>query len=95
MPENASEEEQKSIQTELDKLLLPAWAAVADMPAVTLDQKQSDLILHGQSVEQAEYVEGDMVRLFAAGEIERFLGVAEVVDNRFKPKRLICTEADQ
>lgn len=95
MPENASEEEQKSIQTELDKLLLPAWAAVADMPAVTLDQKQSDLILHGQSVEQTEYAEGCMVRLFAAGETERFLGVAEVVDNRFKPKRLICTEADQ
>jgi len=95
MPENASEEEQKSIQTELDKLLLPAWAAVADMPAVMLDKKQSDLILHGQSVEQTEYAEGYMVRLFAIGETERFLGVAEVVDNRFKPKRLICTEADQ
>lgn len=95
MPENASEEQQKSIQIELDKLLLPPWAAVADLNAVRLDQKQSDLVLHGQSIAQDQYPEGTMVRLFAEGDQERFLGVAEVVDGRFKPKRLICTEADQ
>ncbi|WP_286240126.1 tRNA pseudouridine(55) synthase TruB [Neptuniibacter halophilus] len=95
VPENAGESEQKGIQTELDKLLLPAWAAVADLPAASLDQKQSDLILHGQSVVQDSYPEGSMVRLFTAAETPRFLGVAEVVEQRFKPKRLVCTEDDQ
>ncbi len=99
IPENATEEQQKSIQIALDKLLLPAWAAVADLPAARLDQKQSDLVLHGQSVEQEKqpcaFAEGEMVRLFSVGVIERFLGVAEVVDGRLKPKRLICTAADQ
>ena len=37
LPENPDEEQQKSIHIELDKLLLPAWAAVDDMPAVQLD----------------------------------------------------------
>jgi len=103
IPENAEESQQKSIQIELDKLLLPAWAAVEDMPAIQLDQEQSDLILYGQSVGQEsqpeQYAEGAFVRLFAdaASEEEqvRFLGVAEVVESRLKPKRLICTEADQ
>lgn len=103
IPENAEESGQKSIQTELDKLLLPAWAAVADMPAIQLDQNQTNLILHGQTVEQdseqEQHAEGSMIRLFAEASSEeekaRFLGVAEVVDNHLKPKRLICTEADQ
>lgn len=95
IPENADELAQKGIQIELDKLLLPAWAAVADMPAVQLDQKQTDLILHGQAIHQDQFTEGAMIRLFSESEAGRFLGVAEVVDQRLKPKRLICTEADQ
>jgi len=99
VPENADEEQQKSIQIELDKLLLPAWAAVADMPAAQLDQHQTDLILHGQSVPQNEYDAGVLVRLFSTAteiQAERFLGVAEVSDEGvLKPKRLVCTEDDQ
>lgn len=99
VPENADEDQQKSIQIELDKLLLPAWAAVADMPAVQLDQQQTSLMLHGQSVVNNEYEVGSLIRLFASAtenESERFLGVAEVADDgMLKPKRLICTEGDQ
>ena len=98
LPENPDESEQKSIQTELDKLLLPAWAAVADLPAIALDAKQTDLMLHGQSVAQNQYSTGTMLRMFAnMGEAtERFLGVGEIAeDTSLKPKRLICTEADQ
>ncbi|WP_415899957.1 tRNA pseudouridine(55) synthase TruB [Neptuniibacter sp. QD48_11] len=98
VPENSAEEEQKGIQIELDKLLLPAWAAVDDLPAVRLDDQQTSLIMHGQSVPNADYAEGSLVRLFGTSldsDVERFLGVAEVVEQQLKPKRLICTEADQ
>lgn len=98
VPENASDDEQKSIQIELDKLLLPAWAAVDDLPAVRLDAQQTSLIMHGQSVANADYAEGCLIRLFGTSRVsddERFLGVAEVVEQQLKPKRLICTEADQ
>ncbi|WP_415911785.1 tRNA pseudouridine(55) synthase TruB [Neptuniibacter sp. QD37_11] len=98
VPENSAEEEQKGIQIELDKLLLPAWAAVDDLPAVRLDDQQTSLIMHGQSVPNADYAEGSLVRLFGTSldsDAERFLGVAEVVEQQLKPKRLICTEADQ
>ncbi|WP_415895574.1 tRNA pseudouridine(55) synthase TruB [Neptuniibacter sp. PT34_22] len=98
VPENSAEEEQKGIQIELDKLLLPAWAAVDDLPAVRLDDQQTSLIMHGQSVPNADYAEGRLIRLFGTSldsDAERFLGVAEVVEQQLKPKRLICTEADQ
>lgn len=98
VPENASDDEQKGIQTELDKLLLPAWAAVDDLPAVRLDDQQTSLIMHGQAVAHADYAEGSLIRLFGTSldsDAERFLGVAEVVEQQLKPKRLICTEADQ
>ncbi|WP_415893253.1 tRNA pseudouridine(55) synthase TruB [Neptuniibacter sp. PT8_73] len=98
VPENSAEEEQKGIQIELDKLLLPAWAAVDDLPAVRLDDQQTSLIMHGQSVPNADYAEGSLIRLFGTSldsDAERFLGVAEVVEQQLKPKRLICTEADQ
>lgn len=98
VPENSAEEEQKGIQIELDKLLLPAWAAVDDLPAVRLDDQRTSLIMHGQSVPNADYAEGSLIRLFGTSldsDAERFLGVAEVVEQQLKPKRLICTEADQ
>lgn len=99
VPENADEDAQKGIQIELDKLLLPAWAAVADMPSIKLDQQQTALILQGRSIAQTEYDEGTQLRVFSAAEesaIERFLGVAIVDEGgALKPKRLICTEADQ
>ncbi|WP_299183640.1 tRNA pseudouridine(55) synthase TruB [uncultured Neptuniibacter sp.] len=98
LPDNEDETEQKSIQMELDKLLLPAWAAVDNLPAVSLDDQQTHLILHGQSVAHKEFADGRLVRLFGvSGQVgsERFLGVAEVIDDHLKPKRLICTEADQ
>lgn len=102
--ENADEDALKGIQVELDKLLLPAWAAVADLSAVQLDQAQTTRVLHGHHVSLSEaqtheYNVGSLVRLFAAAtesEPERFLGVAEVSDEGvFKPKRLICTAGDQ
>lgn len=98
VPENSAEEEQKGIQIELDKLLLPAWAAVDDLPAVRLNDQQTSLIMHGQSVANADYAEGSLIRLFGTSldsDAERFLGVAEVIEQQLKPKRLICTEADQ
>tara|TARA_Y100000782_G_scaffold38495_1_gene42958 strand:- start:18444 stop:19421 length:978 start_codon:yes stop_codon:yes gene_type:complete len=99
LPENPDEEQQKSIHIELDKLLLPAWAAVDDMPAVQLDPQQTDLMLHGQNVDQCGHEIGTLVRLFAQAtesQAERFLGVGEVSDElKLKPKRLICTEDDQ
>ena len=98
VPENTTEEQQKGIQIELDKLLLPAWAAVDDLPAVRLNDQQTSLIMHGQAVANADYAEGSLIRLFGTSldsDAERFLGVAEVVEQQLKPKRLICTEADQ
>lgn len=99
LPENPDEEQQKSIHIELDKLLLPAWAAVEDMPAVQLDTEQTDFMLHGQNVDQCGHEIGTLVRLFSQAtesQAERFLGVGEVSDElKLKPKRLICTEDDQ
>jgi tRNA pseudouridine55 synthase len=99
LPENPDEEQQKSIHIELDKLLLPAWAAVADMPSIMLDQQQTDYILQGRSIAQEEYKAGTLLRVFSReqeAQPERFLGAAVVTDEGLlKPKRLICTETDQ
>ena len=94
IPENSDEITQKNIQKELDELLLPPWAAVADLAAIHLDQNATDLILHGQSVAQTDAADGTLLRLFTQDEPARFLGVAEVVEQRLKPKRLINTESD-
>ena len=99
VPENADEDTQKSIQIELDKLLLPAWAAVAEMPSIMLDEQQTALILQGRAIAQSEYDEDTLLRVFAAteeGASERFLGVGIVAEaGALQPKRLICTEIDQ
>lgn len=94
IPENAAESAQKNIQKALDELLLPPWAAVDNLPAIHLDQQATDAVLHGQSVAQNEFANGALLRLFTQDEPARFLGVAEVIDQRLKPKRLISTDSE-
>ena len=78
---------------ELDTLLRPVDAAVADRPALELPENLSWYFLRGQAVALAqarqEASEGDLVRVFRApGE---FLGVGEVLDDgRIKPHRLVA-----
>ena len=78
---------------DLDYLLLPLDAAVADCLAVELPESAAWYFRRGQPVmtpsvyRQAE--EGDIVRIFR-GEGE-FLGVGEVLDDgRVKPRRLVA-----
>lgn len=79
--------------SELDRLLQPADAAVADRHPLELTDSLSWYFLRGQPVTVPELPtnsigEGDLVRVFcAAGE---FLGLGEVLeDRRIKPHRLV------
>lgn len=78
---------------ELDRLLQPADAAVADRHPLTLTDNLSWYFLRGQPVTIPELTTvsvaaGDLVRVFAA---ERgFLGLGEVLEGRrIKPHRLV------
>jgi len=79
------------IQHKLDALLLPAWTALGDTPAVNLSAKEAALIGNGQKIVwTGSEMPAPIVRLFN-GETEQFLGIAELTDEkRLIPKRLIA-----
>lgn len=72
----------------LDRLLMPAWAGLADWPKVTLTETASYYLMQGQAVRAADLPRAGSVLLF--DQAERFLGIGEIDDEaRVAPKRLI------
>jgi tRNA pseudouridine55 synthase len=76
----------------LDHHLLPADAPVQAMPSLSLPEQSAFYFRQGQPVMDPKVYqlgeEGDMVRVFSAG--EDFLGVGEITDDgRIAPKRLV------
>ena len=76
--------------TEMDALLLPADAALGDMPQVVLSESGGFYIRQGQPVMVPNAPCNGMVRV--ALETGEFLGVGEILDDgRVAPRRLIVT----
>ena len=74
---------------ELDELLLPMDTAVANLPALSLDEQQTKAVGFGQRVkfDNPEKYHG-LVRLFSKQ--KRFLGVAEIDPNNvIRPNRMV------
>ncbi len=84
------EHSQECIQARLDRLLLPPWTAIAELPAVELSVEQSRRLQSGQGCGE-RFEQRGQVRIFTAG-TETFIGVGEVGDEGYlKPKRLMST----
>ena len=74
----------------MDALLLPADAALGDMPQVVLSESGGFYIRQGQPVMVPNAPCNGMVRV--ALETGEFLGVGEILDDgRVAPRRLIVT----
>lgn len=77
-------------QSALDGLLLPPHAALADWPAIRLDDADSQRIVHGQPVQSDQPFERELVCLFNAAGC--FLGIGAMSpDGSVRPKRLLAT----
>lgn len=78
---------------ELDKLLLPADAALPHWPAVKLNTELACYIKQGQFVQVANSPANGLVKLYQLEPAsERFIGIGTVLDDgRVGPKRLIFT----
>lgn len=75
---------------ELDALLLPADAALGDLPLVSLSESGGFYIRQGQPVMVPNAPRGGIVRV--ALDSGEFLGVGEILDDgRVAPRRLIVT----
>jgi tRNA pseudouridine55 synthase len=75
----------------LDRRLIPPDRAIADWPAVYLDQDESRKLLHGQPARSAAASDPGLVRVYDCD--SRFLGIAEVLtDGRLAPKRLFAEQ---
>jgi tRNA pseudouridine55 synthase len=74
----------------LDALLLPAWAAIADKPKVTLTETTTYYLLHGNPVRVNQLPEDEDVLIF--DDRQRFLGLGYMNDDGLlAPKRLLKT----
>jgi len=74
----------------LDRLLLPAERALADMPLVTLSESAGFYLRQGQPVLVPNAPCDGMVRV--AGESGELLGIGEILDDgRVAPRRLMVT----
>lgn len=74
----------------LDALLLPAWAAIADKPKVTLTETTTYYLLHGNPVRVNHLPEDEDVLIFDYQ--QRFLGLGYMNDDGLlAPKRLLKT----
>jgi len=74
----------------LDALLLPAWAAIADKPKVTLTETTTYYLLHGNPVRVNHLPEDEDVLIF--DDRQRFLGLGYMNDDGLlAPKRLLKT----
>jgi len=74
----------------LDALLLPAWAAIADKPKVTLTETTTYYLLHGNPVRVNQLPEDEDVLIF--DDQQRFLGLGYMNDDGLlAPKRLLKT----
>lgn len=75
----------------LDRLLLPAWAGLADWPRLDLTETAAYYLLHGQPVRVSGAPRKGSFLIFEEG--GRFLGIGEQDDEgRVAPKRLIRSE---
>jgi tRNA pseudouridine55 synthase len=75
---------------QLDALLLPAWAAIADKPKVTVTDNTAYYLLHGNPVRVNHLPENEDVLIF--DEQQRFLGLGCMNDDGLlAPKRLLKT----
>lgn len=70
-----------------DALLMPADILLRDLPSWQLDAQSSIYFCEGQPVWQPRMSLSGLVRIYDAG--EQFLGLAEVVDGRLAPRRLV------
>ena len=84
---------QSEVFAELDALLLPADAALGDLPMVRLTESGGFYIRQGQPVQVPNSPCSGMVRVgLESGE---FLGVGEILDDgRVAPRRLIVSHQD-
>jgi tRNA pseudouridine55 synthase len=74
----------------LDALLLPAWAAIADKPKVTVTDNTAYYLLHGNPVHVNHLPKNEDVLIF--DEQQRFLGLGCMNDDGLlAPKRLLKT----
>jgi tRNA pseudouridine55 synthase len=77
----------------LDSLLLPMDTPVLNLPALTLNQADTERLQQGQSLGISDNnltsdLVGTFVRVYGPGHV--FLGIANVADNHtLQPKRLV------
>jgi tRNA pseudouridine55 synthase len=87
----SEDESVDSIQTRLDALLLPPWAAIEDKPLLVLPKAESDLIRQGRMF-PVQFEPSEMVRLHEEG-TDVFLGIGRVdEDGVLKPTRLLSSQ---
>jgi tRNA pseudouridine55 synthase len=85
------EEEIKSIQARLDKVLLAPWSALNGAPELALDAAQAERISQGQRI-RLEGADALSEVLLFNEDRSRFLGIAEIGEDAvLRPKRLIAT----
>lgn len=77
----------------LDTLLMPADAAVADLPAVRLSASESFYLQRGNPVAAARGVRPGPVRLYA--DAQGFIGIGEAtMDGQVAPRRLLKPQGE-
>jgi tRNA pseudouridine55 synthase len=87
----SEDESVDSIQTRLDALLLPPWAAIEDKPLLVLPKAESDLIRQGRMF-PVQFEPSEMVRLHEE-DTDVFLGIGRVdEDGVLKPTRLLSSQ---
>jgi tRNA pseudouridine55 synthase len=65
-------------------------ALVLDLPALELDPEQAECIVRGQAIICSGPANHGLVRVYRAG--AGFLGIAEAVEGRLSPRRLVSSE---
>ncbi len=73
----------------LDPLLLPMDTAVSDLKEINLPRDMGDYLKHGQPVQAAGLVDGELVRI-TLGDEHEFIGIGTMNDDGLlAPKRLV------
>ncbi|MCW8884738.1 MAG: tRNA pseudouridine(55) synthase TruB [Motiliproteus sp.] len=98
--EPLGEGENKGVHLALDNVLLPPWTAVAHLPELKVDDKQTQALKNGRPVQVVDSskvskdtdAESALIRIVTADQ-DRFLGLGEVSeDGVLTPRRLMKTQ---
>lgn len=75
----------------LERLLLPADAALTGMPAVELTAAQAEAFRHGQTIAAASTPASGLARVYGPGGFDEFLGVGEAAaSGAVAPRRVFA-----